>query len=138
MVRSKLLKSTFTSIVGIIFLFYVIDFLDLDQLKREGLSEYKELKFITFGIFAYLLSHLVRVFRLILMSENHSFSYRRLAIEQYKANGFNLLLLFKLGESYRIVAFKEFFGSYTNSFSMLLTERFLDFFVIIAFFCICF
>ena len=136
MVTSNFIKSLFTSLIGITFLFYVAYYLDFDQVNFKKILEFTELKFIIFGVIAYLSSHLVRSFRLILMSDNFSFSYRRLIIEQFKANGFNLLLPFKLGESYRVFAFKEFFQSYTNSFSLLLTERLLDFFVIIAFFCI--
>ena len=134
--RGNLLKSLLTSLIGVVFLFYVANYLDFDQVNLDEISEFIEFKYIFFGVITYLLSHLVRSFRLILMSENYSFSYRRLVIEQFKANGFNLLLPFKLGESYRVYAFKEFFESYTNSFSLLLTERFLDFFAIIAFFCI--
>ena len=85
---------------------------------------------ISMAIFLYLLSHTVRVLRLVLLNPLMRVDIRDLWKEQYKANGVNLLIPFKLGESYRLVYFKKFFGSYSNSFAVLVTERFLDLFVI--------
>ncbi len=123
-------------LIGFGFLFYVYTFFDFEDTDFRKVLNLVDIRLLFLGSIVYLLSHLVRSFRLILMSGDHGYSYRKLIIEQFKANGFNLLLPFKLGESYRLIAFKQFFGSYTNSFSLLLTERFFDFFAIIAFFCI--
>lgn len=72
----------------------------------------------------------MRVLRLMLLNPLLTIEIRDLWKEQYKANGVNLLIPFKLGESYRLIYFKKFFGSYSNSFAVLLTERFLDLFII--------
>ena len=61
----------------------------------------------------------------IILSKN-SISIKNLWTAQLKANGVNLIVPFKMGEAYRLIAFKKFFGSYSKSFSILLCERFLD------------
>jgi uncharacterized membrane protein YbhN (UPF0104 family) len=134
--ENKFLKSVLTIFIGFGFLFYVYNFFDFEDTNFNKILNLVNIKLLFLGSIIYLLSHLIRSFRLILMSEDYNYSYRKLIIEQFKANGFNLLLPFKLGESYRLIAFRQFFGSYSNSFSLLLTERFFDFFAIIAFFCI--
>ena len=134
--ENKFINSIFTTFIGLGFLYYVYTFFDLKETDFRKIFNLVEIRLIIIGSVIYLFSHLIRSFRLILMSGEHNYSYRKLFSEQFKANGFNLLLPFKLGESYRLIAFKQFFGSYTNSFSLLLTERFFDFFAIIAFFCI--
>jgi len=85
---------------------------------------------ISIAVILYLLSHTVRVLRLVILNPVTKFNIRDLWREQYKANGVNLLVPFKLGESYRLIYFKKFFGSYSNSFAVLVTERFLDLFTI--------
>lgn len=134
--ENKFLKSALTIFIGFGFLFYVYNFFDFEDTDFNKILNLVDIKLLFLGSIIYLLSHLIRSFRLILMSGDYNYSYRKLIIEQFKANGFNLLLPFKLGESYRLIAFKQFFGSYSNSFSLLLTERFFDFFAIIAFFCL--
>ena len=89
--------------------------------------------FLVLAIFLYLFSHTFRVLRLILLSPNPNFKIRHLWKEQYKANGVNLILPFRLGETYRLVYFKEFFGSYANSFAVLVCERMLDLVTIFSF-----
>lgn len=88
---------------------------------------------ILIAIGLYLLSHTIRVLRLLLLSPIMSVDIRSLWKEQYKANGVNLLVPFKLGESYRLIYFKKFFGSYSNSFAILVAERFLDLLTIFLF-----
>ena len=134
--ENKFINSIFTISIGLGFLYYVYTFFDFEETDFTKTFNLVDIRLIILGSVVYLFSHLVRSFRLILMSGEHNYSYRKLISEQFKANGFNLLLPFKLGESYRLIAFKQFFGSYTNSFSLLLTERFFDFFAIITFFCI--
>ena len=60
------------------------------------------------------------------MSSDSLISIKELTLEQFKANGVNLIIPFRLGESYRVIVFKKFFGSYFRSFSILLCERVLD------------
>jgi len=95
----------------------------------EVLIEFKYTQ-ILIAIGLYLLSHTMRVLRLILLSPKANLDIRNLWKEQYKANGVNLLVPFKLGESYRLIYFKKFFGSYSNSFAVLVAERSLDLFTI--------
>ena len=96
------------------------------------LGDLKKFHFIeiSIAVILYLLSHTVRVLRLVILNPVTKFNIRDLWREQYKANGVNLLVPFKLGESYRLIYFKKFFGSYSNSFAVLVTERFLDLFTI--------
>ena len=96
------------------------------------LGDLKKFHFIEIliAVILYLLSHTVRVLRLVILNPVTKFNIRDLWREQYKANGVNLLVPFKLGESYRLIYFKKFFGSYSNSFAVLVTERFLDLFTI--------
>lgn len=121
---------------GIVFLFYIYRLVEIDNFDSSKIFESTKYNLIFLGIFLYFFSHFFRALRLIIMSSNYSFSYRSLILEQFKANGFNLLLPFKLGESYRLFAFKKFFKSYTNSFALLLTERFFDFFTLIFLLCL--
>ena len=81
---------------------------------------------IIIAVGLYLLSHTVRALRLVLLSPVMKINIRSLWKEQFKANGVNLLLPFKLGEAYRLIYFNKFFGSYSNSFAVLVVERFLD------------
>ena len=62
-----------------------------------------------------------------------SISIKSLFSAQLKANGVNLIIPFKIGEAYRLISFKKFFGTYSNSFSILLCERFLDIILITSF-----
>ena len=120
-----------------LFLYYLYDFIDFDYDQFSEFNNLIELRYIIFGALLYLSSHIIRALRLIIMTpDNMSYRYRDLIFEQLKANGFNLLLPFKLGESYRVIAFKKFFRTYSLSFNILLLERFLDFFAIIVFFCV--
>jgi len=101
------------------------DYLDI---TRNYISE--NLLLIIFAVCLYLSSHGLRVMRLALLSPNPNLKIAVLFKEQYKANGVNLLIPFKLGEAYRLIYFKDFFGSYANSFAVLICERLLDLIVI--------
>ena len=88
---------------------------------------------ILIGFIIYLLSHALRVVRLIFLSADPSIRIKSLFSAQLKANGVNLIIPFKIGEAYRLISFKKFFGTYSNSFSILLCERFLDIILITSF-----
>jgi uncharacterized membrane protein YbhN (UPF0104 family) len=113
-------------VLGIIFIFYILANVGLDKNKISDI--FKNLNYfnISIAILLYLLSHTVRVLRLIILNPLTNYSIRGLWREQYKANGVNILLPFKLGEAYRLIYFRSYFGSYFNSFVVLLCERFLD------------
>ncbi len=53
-------------------------------------------------------------------------------VEQFKTNGVNLIIPFKLGEAYRFLRFKKVFNSGFTSLNTLIIERFFDF-TILAF-----
>ena len=113
-------------ILGIATIIYVTSLIqsDIDQIRKvtSELSIFS----ILLAIFIYFLSHIFRVMRLLLLSPNPTISIRELCIEQIKANGVNLMIPFRMGESYRVIVFKKFFNSYTNSFVILICERLLD------------
>ena len=124
-------------IFGLVFIFYITTVIDLD--KNIIVSIFKELNYISLfiAVMLYLLSHTARVLRLIILNPVASYSIKGLWREQYKANGVSILLPFKLGESYRLIYFRTFFGSYFNSFAVLLCERFLDLLIIFIILSIC-
>jgi hypothetical protein len=93
---------------------------------------YENWYLLLLSISLYLLSHLVRVIRLIILSPNKDIRIRLLIKEQFKANGVNLLIPFRLGEAYRLIYFKNFFGSYANSLAVLVCERLLDILIIFS------
>ncbi len=122
----KYFNKIFLFILGIATMLYVTSLIhsDIDEIKKvtSELSVFS----ILLAIFLYFLSHLFRVMRLLLLSPNPTISIRELCIEQIKANGVNLMVPFRMGESYRVIVFKKFFSSYTNSFVILVCERLLD------------
>ena len=113
-------------LLGTLLIYYVSkNFLDDVSSIQESLSDIS-IHSIVIAIFIYILSHLFRVLRLTVLCSDPLVSIKDLTREQIKANGINLMVPFRLGESYRIIAFKKFFGSYFRSFSILLCERVLD------------
>ncbi len=124
-------------ILGIVCISYISYLIDFDRNKIESIFLNLNYLLIIISILIYLLSHSVRVLRLIILNPNTNYSMIGLWKEQYKANGINLLLPFKLGESYRLIYFKSFFGSYYNSFTVLLCERLMDLLTIFLILAIC-
>lgn len=123
---NKYLNNIFLLILGVSTILYVNSLVlaDLEEIRK--VTSELSLFSIFLAVFIYFLSHLFRVMRLLLLSPNPSISIRELFIEQIKANGVNLMIPFRMGESYRVVIFKKFFNSYTNSFVILICERLLD------------
>ena len=122
----KLIKKSFFLFFGLCLIFFV---------SNEFMNNYDQIKnsFSNLSIFSilaaislYFISHFFRVLRLVVLSSDSLISIKEMAMEQFKANGVNLIIPFRLGESYRVIVFKKFFGSYFRSFSILLCERVLD------------
>ena len=135
--QKKYFKKYLYLVFGIICITYASSLVDFDKNKINDI--FKNLNYfnLSLAIFLYLFSHSARVLRLIILNPITDYSIRGLWREQYKANGVNLLLPFKLGESYRLIYFRSFFGSYFNSFAVLLCERFLDLLTIFIILSIC-
>jgi len=113
-------------LIGIVFIFYITSYFDVNFREfSENITSFNPY-LIILSIFAYVLSHSFRVFRLLLFTDNHEFSIFKLYKEQFKANGLNLIVPFKLGEAYRFLIFKNFFNGYSNSFVIILIEKILD------------
>ena len=119
--------------IGLYTLYFVTSLLleDIDLIKESTSS--LSLVDIILGFSIYMFSHVFRVLRLVVLSADSSTSIKSLWAAQIKANGINLIVPFRMGEAYRLIAFKRFFGSYSNSFSILLCERFLDIILITLF-----
>lgn len=117
-------------LIGILLVYFISTLINIDE--KTILNVFKELDYfyLSIAVTLYLISHSIRVLRLILLSPLSNIDILGLWKEQYKANGVSILLPFKLGESYRLVYFRSFFGSYLNSFSVLLCERLLDVLII--------
>ena len=131
----KYLRSGLLFFVGIYTLYFVTDLLleDVSEIKEATSSV--PFGHILIGFLIYMLSHVFRVLRLVVLNANPTLNIKSLWSAQIKANGVNLIIPFRMGEAYRLIAFKRFFGSYSNSFSILLCERFLDI-ILITFFLI--
>ena len=126
LLRNKYIKKYLLLVCGIIFICVVSVLVDFDKNIINNIFKSLNYFSLSISIFLYLLSHSIRVFRLIILNPESDYSVMGLWREHYKANGVNILLPFKLGESYRVVYFTPFFGSYSNSFAILLFERLLD------------
>ena len=126
MILKKSINKVFLFILGIATMIYVTSLIqsDIDEIKK--VTSELSITSIIFAIFIYFLSHLFRVIRLLMLSPNPTISIKELCTEQIKANGVNLMVPFRMGESYRVIVFKKFFNSYTNSFVILVCERLLD------------
>ena len=135
--QKKYFKKYLYLILGIICLTYISYLIDYDKNKIKSIFLNLNYLLIIISVLIYLLSHSVRVLRLIILNPNSNYSMIGLWKEQYKANGINLLLPFKLGESYRLIYFKSFFGSYYNSFTILLCERLMDLLTIFLILTLC-
>lgn len=129
----KHLRNLLLFAVGIYIIYFVSSLMSEDMNKIKEVILNLSLIDILIGFLVYLFSHALRVLRLIVLSADSSISIKSLWATQMKANGINLIVPFKMGEAYRLVAFKKFFGTYSNSFSILLCERFLDIILITLF-----
>jgi len=132
----KHLRKAFALIIGIIFIIMVFDFLEIKDLDVRSIkSQYFNWKIIL-CIGFYCISHCIRALRLYIISGDVNASLKALFIEQFKTNGVNLILPFKLGEAYRFVRFKKVFNSGFTSINTIIIERFFDFFALAFLFCI--
>jgi len=134
LLEHKIFKKFLYFVLGTGCIIYATTLLSLEEDIFETLVKfsYEYWYLILSSILLYLLSHVVRVIRLIMLSPNKDMRIRLLTKEQFKANGVNLLIPFKLGETYRLIYFKDFFGSYANSLAVLVCERLLDILVIFS------
>lgn len=132
LLEHKVFKKFLYFILGTGCIIYVTSLFSFEEDVFETLIKfsYEYWYLILLSISLYLLSHFVRVIRLVMLSPNKDMRIRLLIKEQFKANGVNLLIPFRLGETYRLIYFKDFFGSYANSFAVLVCERLLDILVI--------
>jgi len=132
----KYLRKAFFLIIGIVFMVMVFNFLDIKNLDVKSInSHYFDWKII-FGIGFYCVSHCIRSLRLYIISGDVNASLKSIFIEQFKTNGVNLIMPFKLGEAYRFVRFKKVFNSGFTSINTIIIERFFDFFVLVCLFCL--
>jgi uncharacterized protein (TIRG00374 family) len=122
----SVIKKTINFILGVSCVLYAYSLFKFTPHSIiETLIKFNFLEIVT-AAGLYLLSHTARTLRLLLLSPVMKINIRNLWKAQYKTNGVNLLLPFKLGEIYRLIFFKKLFGSYSNSFAVLIVERFLD------------
>lgn len=130
----KYFRIVFSLILGIAFVAMVYNFLDFEDLDFSGIkSNYFNWK-IVLCIAAYIISHCIRSLRLFVISGDVNFSLKSVFIEQFKTNGVNLVVPFKLGEAYRFLRFKKVFRSGFTSINSLIVERFFDFFFLAVMF----
>lgn len=126
------LRKIILLILGVIFIILIFNFFDFKTLDFHAVqSNYFNWKVIV-CIGFYLISHCIRSLRLYIISGDINASLNRVFNEQFKTNGVNLTLPFKLGEAYRFVRFKKVFKSGFTSANTIVIERFFDF-VILAF-----
>ena len=92
---------------------------------------------ILLACFLYMLSHLLRSIRLVLLVNSDTIKTRSLIRMQYYTNGINLALPFKLGEIYRIIELNKLTGDIIKSSLVIVSERLLDFLIIFALLLVC-
>jgi|GEM_PF-5493189 len=128
----RYLRRIFLFIIGIIFIVLVFNFLNIKNLDVSSIqSTYFSWK-IFFCIAFYVISHCIRSLRLFVISGDVNVALKSVFVEQFKTNGVNLIIPFKLGEAYRFLRFKKVFNSGFTSLNTLIIERFFDF-TILAF-----
>jgi uncharacterized membrane protein YbhN (UPF0104 family) len=96
----------------------------LKAIQRVGLWK------IIISAFFYLLSHLLRSFRIAIMLNRQDISLTELIEKQYLTNGINIIIPFRIGEIYRMYAFNEVIDNYQTSVITVITERALDFLIL--------
>ncbi len=74
----------------------------------------------------YFLSHLLKVFRLVFIFEDHRIHFRKAILIQFKTNLPTLLLPFRVGDLYRASCFSEV-TSLRKALMTLVIERYFDF-----------
>ena len=130
----NILKKIIFLIIGVIFIVLVFNFLKIDELKfSDIMSNYFNWK-ILLCIGCYIISHCIRTLRLYIISGDVNASLKALFVEQFKTNGVNLIMPFKLGEAYRFLRFKKVFNSGFTSLNTIIIERFFDFFILASLF----
>ncbi len=118
-------------VIGIVFLFgifkYSADYKQVDLLHEiTAIGWWK----ISLSAFLYLLSHLLRSFRIAILLNMSNLSLKAIIEKQFYTNGVNLIIPFRLGEIYRMYSFNEIVDNYQTSVITILTERALDFFIL--------
>jgi len=102
--------------------------------QEYGFSLDLNIMSILAAVICYFLAHIVRAVRLVGLTEDPAVSLGEMMSTQLISNSVNLVLPFRLGEAYRVVAFKSIFGSSYRSFIYLLVERIFDFATILLLF----
>ena len=130
----NIIKKVSLLIIGVIFIAVVYDYLKIHELEFGGImTTYFNWK-ILISIGFYIIAHSLRSLRLYVISGDVSASLKALFKEQFKTNGVNLLMPFKLGEAYRFLRFKKVFHSGFTSMNTIIIERFFDFFILACLF----
>lgn len=130
----NIFKKVSLLIIGIIFIVVVYDYLKIHELEFGGImTSYFNWKILV-SIGFYIIAHCLRSLRLYVISGDVSASLKSLFEEQFKTNGVNLLMPFKLGEAYRFLRFKKVFHSGFTSMNTIIIERFFDFFILACLF----
>ena len=81
LLKSKYLKLIAWSVIGIFFLISISDLLYNDEISFNKIVNLVDFDLLIVGILTYLISHLVRVFRLIIISNDFEYSFKDLMIE---------------------------------------------------------
>ncbi len=123
-------------LLGVVFIVLVYNYLDIKNLDVSSIkSNYFSWKaFLCIGFYCF--SHCIRALRLYVIAGNVNVRLKYVFTEQFRTNGVNLIVPFKLGEAYRFIRFKEVFRSGFTSVNTLIIERFFDFSILAFFFCI--
>lgn len=127
----KILKRLTVFSLGIFLVYFVSSQLYI-VFTTKGVPTDVSFGFLVIGTVFYFISHFFRSIRLLILSADANISLRALMSAQYIANGVNLLLPFRLGEVYRVIRFREFFGTGYRSFLFLVIERLFDFSLILG------
>lgn len=128
----KLLHFLVKVLIGGLILYFIFKIIkDFNTVNLNSTFGSLDLLKVLISVFAYLLSHFVRVLRFSLMLGRQNYSIVQLIKTQYFTNSINLLLPFKFGEIYRIIEFEKTIKNYQKTFLTVVAERSIDFVLIV-------
>jgi len=116
-----------TVVIGILFLVYFSKlFKELPKINFGAILSQVNYVLVAFSLLAYLISHVIRAIRVVVLMGRQDYSLWKLIYMQFYTNGINLILPFKLGEVYRVIEFNKLIKDSNRLLLTIITEKTLD------------
>jgi len=132
MIKLSTIYKFFNALVGVLIVYFSINFfqgLNFDNFFL--ISDTTNFNFLLLGFMLYLISHIFRSIRLMIMFSEKNLSLKKIINIQFTSNGINLLLPFKIGEIYRISLFARECSDSSKALYVIICERLIDLFLLI-------